>query len=323
MMEAKQCNKKFKLVVLSRSFAKASDKPLEHLKKYAELEYKIVRNNSPEDRDYVAAQIGDADSVIVGSDVIDRYVLDKCPNLKVISKHGVGLDNIDLKLAQERGITVTKTTLANNEAVADLTLLMMLAVLRKLPERTINSDTPDWSPKPLTHDLYQKTVGIIGYGEIGRSVARRLAGFSCEILAYDPCFEEAGFEKFVKKAELEEIYSASDIITLHAPLNEKTRQLINGETLRKMKEGVVIINTSRGDLIDEKALYQALVDGKVQGAGLDVFSKEPPVGEPLLTLPNVVATPHIATHTVESNYRMGIRAVENVIQVLFHGADNQ
>jgi D-3-phosphoglycerate dehydrogenase len=175
----------------------------------------------------------------------------------------------------------------------------------------------------LTHDLYQKTVGIIGYGEIGRSVARRLAGFSCEILAYDPCFEEAGFEKFVKKAELEEIYSASDIITLHAPLNENTRQLINGETLGKMKEGVVIVNTSRGDLIDEKALYQALVDGKVQGAGLDVFSKEPPVGEPLLTLPNVVATPHIATHTVESNYRMGIRAVENVIQVLFHGADNQ
>ena len=322
-METKQCNKKCKLVVLSRSFAKASDKPLEYLRKYPELEYKILRNNSPEDRDYVAAQIGDADSVIVGSDVIDRYVLDKCPNLKVISKHGVGLDNIDLKLAQERGIVVTKTTLANNEAVADLTLLMMLAVLRKLPERAINSDTPDWSPKPLTHDLYQKTVGIIGYGEIGRSVARRLAGFSCEILAYDPCFPEDGFEKFVREAELEEIYSASDVITLHAPLNENTRQLINGETLGKMKEGVVIVNTSRGDLIDEKALYQALVDGKVQGAGLDVFSKEPPVGEPLLTLPNVVATPHIATHTVESNYRMGIRAVENVIQVLFHGADNQ
>jgi len=309
---------KYELVILSRSFAKSSKLPIEYLDQYPDLDYKILRNNSPEDRDHVASQIGNANAVIVGSDVIDRYVIDKCPNLKVISKHGVGLDNIDLDSAKKKGIVVTKTINANNEAVADLTLLMMLAIQRDFSKNLINPDTLDWTPKSLSNDLFEKTVGIIGYGEIGKSVAKRLAGFSCDILVYDPGFEGDDLSGIpVKKTELEDLYKISDIITLHLPLTDSTRNLIDVDAISKMKDGVVIINTARGGLIDEDALYQALINGKVKGVGLDVFAKEPPIGQPLLNLPNVVATPHIATHTLESNMRMGIKAVENVIHVLY------
>lgn len=309
---------KNKLVILSRSFAKSSNLPIEYLDQYPDLDYKIMRNNSPEDRDHIASQIGNANAVIVGSDVIDRYVIDKCPNLKVISKHGVGLDNIDLDTANKRGIVVTKTVNANNEAVADLTLLMMLAIQRDFSKNLINLDTLDWTPNNLSNDLFEKTVGIIGYGEIGKSVAKRLAGFSCDILVYDPGFDVDDLSGIpVKKIELEDLYKISDIITLHVPLTDSTRNLIDENAISKMKDGVVIINTARGGLIDEGSLYQALINEKVKGVGLDVFAKEPPIGEPLLNLPNVVATPHIATHTLESNMRMGIKAVENVIKVLY------
>lgn len=318
MKENIKSGKKYKLVILSRSFAKSSNLPIEYLEQYPDLDYKILRNNSPEDRDHVASQIGNANAVIVGSDVIDRYVIDKCPNLKVISKHGVGLDNIDLDSANNRGIVVTKTINANNEAVADLTLLMMLAIQRDFSKNLINPDILDWIPKNLSNDLFEKTVGIIGYGEIGKSVAKRLAGFSCKILVYDPSFNGEDLSGIlVKQTDLEDLYKISDIITLHVPLNDSTRNIINKDAISKMKHGVAIINTARGGLIDEGALYQALINGKVKGVGLDVFAKEPPIGEPLLNLPNVVATPHIATHTLESNMRMGIKAVENVIKVLY------
>lgn len=310
--------KEYKLVILSRSFAKASEGPIEYLKAHEEIGYRLVRNSEPENTAYIAAQIGDADAVIVGSDVIDGYVMARCPKLKVISKHGVGLDSIDLALAKEKGIKVTVTANANNESVADLTLLFMLNILRDARANLIQSSSPDWKTKELTNDLFEKTVGLIGYGQIGRSVAKRLYGFSCKILIYDPMLHQEevtdGLGGLV--VSLKQLLQESDIVSLHAPLTAATHHLIDAETIAGMKDGAVLINTSRGGLVDEKALYNGLKSGKLKAAGLDVFAKEPPVDEPLLTLKNVVATPHVAPHTVEANYRMGMLAVKNVIDNL-------
>ncbi len=311
-------NNQHKLVILSRSFAKASDKPIHYLEEHKEISYRLVRNNEPGNTVYIAEQIGDADAIIVGSDVIDRYVIERCSNLRVISKHGVGLDNIDLELAKQKGIKVTITANANNESVADLTLLFMLNIMRNIEENLIRTSSPDWTSSQLSNDLFEKTVGIIGYGQIGRSVAKRLKGFNCRLLIYDPLIGQtnAADKPDGLTVPLDQLLKESDIVTLHAPLTEDTYHLIDEEAIRKMKDSAVIINTSRGDLIDEKALYEALREGRLKAAGLDVFSKEPPVDEPLLTLKNVLATPHIAPHTVEANYRMGILAAKNVIENL-------
>lgn len=303
---------KYKVVILSRSFAKSCEDPLLYLENNC-LDYKLVRNNDPENVEWIAEQIGDADAVIIGSDVINHYVMDSCPNLKVISKHGVGLDNVDLDLAKERGIAVVNTPDTNNESVADLTILLILSVMRKFKENIIKENSPDWKAKPLTNDLFGKTVGLIGYGKIGAAVARRLVGFSTEILVYDPYINQVDINtENTTLCSFDELLAKSDIVSLHLPLTESTNGMINSDAIAKMKDGAIVINTSRGALIQDGVLYEALKSGKLKGAGLDVFSVEPPIDELLLTLSNVVATPHIAPHTVEANYRMGMAASRNV-----------
>jgi phosphoglycerate dehydrogenase-like enzyme len=303
-----------KLVILSRSFAKACDDPLRYLDEN-EIDYELVRNDEPENTEFIAQKIGDAQAVITGSDIIDRYVMDHCPNLKLVSKHGVGLDSIDLKLAAERGITVTKTPDANNESVADLTVMLMLSVLRNFVDNLIKCPTPDWHSKGLSNDLYGKTVGLVGYGKIGKAVAKRLVGFNAEILVSDPFVKESDFvTENTRLVRLENLLRYSDIVSLHVPLTEATFHMIDKEALDMMRDGAILINTSRGALVDDHALYQALIAGRLKGVGLDVFSVEPPVDEPLLTLHNVVATPHIAPHTMEANYRMGMAAARNVVE---------
>ncbi len=308
--------KRPKVVILSRSFAKATDAPLKYIEEHG-VDYELVRNSSPEDTEYIARMIGDADGVITGSDVIDRYVMDRCPNLRVVSKHGVGLDSVDRELAKARGIAVMNTPDANNESVGDLTLLFMLALVRQFEANRITSATPDWSTKPLANDLYLKTVGIVGYGKIGRAVARRLVGFNVTLLVYDPYLDSQAIETpNTSSVPLDELLGNSDIVTLHMPLTKDNTHFINEKTISMMKDGAMLINTSRGGLVDQDALHRALVSGKLGGAGLDVFAKEPPVNESLLTLPCVVATPHIAPHTKEANYRMRKAAAANVVKKL-------
>ncbi|WP_066455595.1 phosphoglycerate dehydrogenase [Anaerotruncus rubiinfantis] len=304
--------RKYKVTILSRSFSACSNEPLELLNRYFEVN--LQRNDLPEDTRRIARLIGDSDGIITGSDVVDRYVMDHCPNLKMISKHGVGLDSIDLELAKERGIKVTTTPNANNESVADLTLLLMLNILRQLRRNEIHCDTPDWTSKSLANDLYEKTVALIGFGNIGQAVAHRLQGFSCKLLIYDPCVEPGAFaQEDAVACSFEEALRHADIISLHLPLTEKTQKMINRDTISLMKPEAVLINTSRGGIVDEDALYEALVSRRIRAAGLDVYAQEPPVGNRLLVLDNVVATPHIATHTQESNYRMGVAAARNLI----------
>lgn len=305
----------YKLVILARSFGKSSDKPLEYLKRSG-IEVEIKRNHDVYNENVVAELIGDADAAIVGSDKIGQIVFEKCTNLKIISKHGVGLNNIDIEGARARNIEVTITPGANHESVAELTWLLILAACRDIFNVFKYVKELNWKYPYLGDEVLEKTIGIIGYGRIGQAVARRAVGYNTKMLIYDPVLTEIepieGLD--IKLASFEEVIKKSDIISLHAPATKETEKIINKDVIQMMKDGVVIVNTSRGELIDEEALYEALVSKKIKMAALDVFSKEPPIESPLLTLDNVIATPHLGTHTKESNMRMGLIAAQNVVE---------
>ncbi|WP_448377935.1 hydroxyacid dehydrogenase [Fervidobacterium sp.] len=243
-------------------------------------------------------------------------IIEAGTKLKIIGRAGTGLDNIDVKAAEAKGIKVINTPGANSISVAELTIGLMIACSRHIARGTIDLKNGKWSKKELEgHELFGRTVGIIGFGNIGREVAKRLIAFDMKILAYDPFVKETDMN--VKIVDLDTLYRESDYITIHVPLTPETKNLINKETISKMKDGVIIINAARGGIIDEAALYEALVSGKVYAAGLDVFEVEPPTDElrqKLLALPNVVATPHIGASTFEAQERVGMLLVERLIK---------
>jgi D-3-phosphoglycerate dehydrogenase len=243
-------------------------------------------------------------------------IIEAGTKLKIIGRAGTGLDNIDVKAAEAKGIKVINTPGANSISVAELTIGLMIACSRHIARGTIDLKNGKWTKKELEgHELFGRTVGIIGFGNIGREVAKRLLAFDMKILAYDPFVKET--EMNVKMVDLDTLYKESDYITIHVPLTPETKNLINKETISKMKDGVIIINAARGGIIDEEALYEALVSGKVYAAGLDVFEVEPPTDElrqKLLALPNVVATPHIGASTFEAQERVGMLLVERLIK---------
>uniref|UniRef100_A0A7V4NEK5 3-phosphoglycerate dehydrogenase n=1 Tax=Fervidobacterium pennivorans TaxID=93466 RepID=A0A7V4NEK5_FERPE len=243
-------------------------------------------------------------------------IIEAGTKLKIIGRAGTGLDNIDVKAAEAKGIKVINTPGANSISVAELTIGLMIACSRHIARGTIDLKNGKWTKKELEgHELFGRTVGIIGFGNIGREVAKRLLAFDMKILAYDPFVKETDMN--VKMVDLDTLYKESDYITIHVPLTPETKNLINKETISKMKDGVIIINAARGGIIDEAALYEALLSGKVYAAGLDVFEVEPPTDElrqKLLALPNVVATPHIGASTFEAQERVGMLLVERLIK---------
>ena len=250
-------------------------------------------------------------------DHIDRQVIADAPAcLQVISRYGAGYDRVDIEAAAEKGIAVTATPGSNAEAVADLTLGLMLAVARQIPflDREVRSG--GW-PRRTGFEIFQKNLGIVGLGEIGKRVARRAKGFSMNIRVFDPMIDRRFIESNgLIEASLDEIWGQSDVITLHVPLADDTRQMVNAETIRRMKPGVILVNTARYELFDEAALMKGLADGAIKGLGLDVYADEPPIDHPLLKLPNVVLTPHAGSHTLEARNRMADMAVSNLIDVL-------
>jgi D-3-phosphoglycerate dehydrogenase len=243
-------------------------------------------------------------------------IIEAGTKLKIIGRAGTGLDNIDVKAAEAKGIKVLNTPGANSISVAELSIGLMLACSRHIARGTADLKAEKWTKKELEgHELFGRTVGIIGFGNIGREVAKRLLAFDMKILAYDPFVKETDMN--VKMVDLETIYRESDYITIHVPLTPETKNLINKESISKMKDGVIIINAARGGIVDEAALYEALVNGKIYAAGLDVFEIEPPTDEirqKLLALPNVVATPHIGASTFEAQERVGMLLVERLIK---------
>lgn len=262
-----------------------------------------------------------AQAWILGTPPVTRSLLERYPQLKVIARRGVGYDSIDVAAAKALGRLLTNTPGGGEPAVADHALAMMLAVGKRLAESHMRMQTGDWRAIVGT-ELYGKTVGLIGLGRIGRMVAKRLQGFDARVVVYDPYLDDASASAAgVARCSLEDLLRQSDFISLHAPLTPDTRHLINADTLRMVKRGAVLVNTSRGELVDELALLSALEEGALAGAGLDVFAgeKDPQAratAQQLLALPNVIGTPHTAASTRESLARANAMAADCVAAAL-------
>jgi D-3-phosphoglycerate dehydrogenase len=305
----------FKVLITPRSFEHIKDKFLELLKD-AEIEVVMNPYGRVIKEDEMVELVKDMDGIIVGIDPITKRVIYNASKLKVISKYGVGVDNIDLESAKERNIVVTNTPNANSNAVAELTVGLIISVLRNIPLSDRRVREKKWD-RFIGYELYGKTLGVIGTGSIGKRVIKLLRGFDLNILCYDkfPDYEWAEKEN-VKYVNFDELLKRSDIITIHIPLTEETRHLISERELSLMKKTAIIINTSRGGIINERDLYKFLKEGKIYGAGLDVLEDEPPQNSPLIELDNVVITSHIGAHTQESIENMAFIAIDNLISVL-------
>jgi D-3-phosphoglycerate dehydrogenase len=254
--------------------------------------------------------------IVCGAEPIDRDVLRASERLRMVMKHGVGVDNIDIEAATELGILVASTPGANTEAVADLCVAMMLVVLRGICKAGNSTKAGGWD-RFVGHELGGLTAGVVGTGRIGRKVIERLRGFGTRVLAYDVAADEplAARLRF-RYVPLTELLVESDIVTLHVPLLEQTRMMIADRELKLMKKTAYLVNVARGELIDEAALYRHLQAGTIAGAALDVFTAEPPQRSPLLRLDNVFATPHIAAYTYEAMERMDRSCAETIIAVM-------
>lgn len=254
------------------------------------------------------------------TDRIDGALMDAAgPQLKVISQMAVGYDNIDVQAARARGIPVGNTPGVLTDATADLTFALLLAAARRIVEGVEYiraGEWQTWEPKTLLGtDVSGATLGIIGFGRIGKAVARRASGFDMRVLAYSPSLtDEQAAAAGVTRADVETILREADFVSLHMPLNASTRHLINRETLAKMKPSAILINTTRGGTVDQAALYDALTSGVIRAAALDVTDPEPlPADHPLLTLPNVVIVPHIGSASVRTRDRMASMAADNLL----------
>lgn len=265
----------------------------------------------------VAKLLPGIDGYIAGLDGIDADALEAADRLRVIARYGVGVDNVDLRTAREKGIVVTNTPGANSVSVAELALGLMLALARQIPEAVEAVHQGKW-PRYAGLSLEGKTIGILGLGAIGKQLARRLTGFDCRLLAYDPLGDAAvAKELHVELAALDEVLRQADFLSLHLPLLPETREMVNEGFLGKMKRGSFLINTSRGEVVDEAALLKALQSGQLRGAGLDAFAAEPPDPKnPLLELPQVIATPHLGAQTDGATSNMGWLAMRDCLAVL-------
>lgn len=262
-----------------------------------------------------AERYREADAVIVRSRTkVDRRFIDSAPNLRLVVRAGVGLDNIDLKYAQEKGITVRNTPNATVVSVAELTLGLILAAARHIPKAHSSTKAGLWEKKKLKGmELYGKVLGIVGMGRIGRAVAERARCLGMEVIYYD-VIDVPGY----RKVSLEDLFSEADVVSLHLPLNEGTRGMINYSLMARMKEGAILVNTARGQLIPTGDLIRILEEGRITVA-LDVYEEEPPPPD-LLKYENLIATPHIGAQTREAQRRAAEEAAKVVVEFFNEGA---
>lgn len=290
------------------------------IKPYLEGQVKEVIYN-PAGRPLTSAELVEllpgVDGYIAGLDCIDRQAIEAADRLRVIARYGVGVDSIDLQAARQRGVVVTNTPGANAGAVAELAIGLMLSLARQLPAAIQATRSGQW-PRLSGLSLEGKVIGLIGFGAIGQQVARRLAGFGCAVLAYDPQVTAAppGLSD-VQLLPLEQVIGKADFLSLHCPLTPETAGMVDAGFIERMKTGAFLVNTARGELIDEGALLAALQSGKLRGAALDVFATQPPPKDhPLLALPQVIATPHMGAHTDSATRAMGWAALQDCLAVL-------
>ncbi len=269
--------------------------------------------------DELLQKVGDYDALIVrGRTKVTPAVFAAAKSLKVVGRAGVGVDNIDLNAAREHGVTVVNSPLATTVAVAELTFGMMLSLVREIPRADATMKAGKWIKKELEgSELYGKTLGVIGFGRIGSGVAQRAAAFGMKIVGFDPIIHADELKsRGGEPVNLDELFRRADVITLHIPLTNETRNLLNAGAFAKMKHGVLIVCAARGGVIDEEALLVALNSGQVAGVALDVFTAEPPGLTPLVSHPKVIATPHIGAQTVESQGRAAVDISGEVLAAL-------
>lgn len=274
-------------------------------------------------RDETLTAIADADALIIRSATkADAELIHAAPKLRVIARAGVGVDNVDLDAATARGIVVMNTPGGNTISTAEFTLGLMLALARNIPQGDASLRSGAWDRKSFTGvELRGKTLGIIGLGRIGREVAKRALAFEMTIIGYDPYVEAEAVKPLgIDKVSLDELYARSDFITLHSLVTDETRGMINAASISQMKPGVRIVNAARGALINDTDLAEALKRGHVAGAALDVYEFEPPPPDnPLIGLPNVIDTPHLAASTTDAQINVGIEAAQLVLDALTGG----
>ena len=264
--------------------------------------------------------VGDLDALIVRSATkVRKEMIDAAKNLKAIGRAGVGLDNIDVEYAKSKGIKVINTPGATSISVAELTIGLLLAVMRKIAYADREMRKSAWPKKKCKGiEMYGKTIGIIGIGRIGREVAKRAKAFGMKVIYYDVHHSDEKTEKDIgiEFRDLDTLISEADVITLHVPLVPETKHLINKNRIEKMKDGAIIINTARGGIVNEDALYEALKSGKLYGAALDVYENEPLKESKLFELDNIVLTPHIGAQAKGGQTRTGIEVAKKIADIL-------
>ncbi len=275
------------------------------------------------DKEKLAEVIGQYDGLAIRSATkITPTILEKADKLKVIGRAGIGTDNIDKDAASKKGVIVMNTPFGNMITTAEHAIAMMFAVARQIPEASTSTHAGKWEKsKFMGIELTNKTLGVIGAGNIGGIVCERALGLKMKVVAYDPYLgEEKAAKMGVEKVELDELLSRADFITLHVPLTDQTRNILSRENLAKTKKGVRIVNCARGGLVDEAALAEALQSGHVAGAAFDVFSEEPAKENALFNLPNVVCTPHLGAATTEAQENVALQVAEQISNYLLTGA---
>ncbi len=309
----------YKVLSTSPTFGYYVSEPVEYLKNHG-CAIELTPQTKKLSEEEIIHKVTDLDAMIVGIEKITEKVIAAAQKVKIISKHGAGVDNIDMNAASSKGIVVTSAPGANSDAVADLTVGLFLAVARKIPfaDRSIREGA--W-PRVVGVQLSGKVLGIIGLGQIGKKVARRASGFDMKVLAYDIIKdEEFAFKNGITYTSMEEIFSQCDYISLHIPLMPSTQHLIGEKELGRMKKDTILVNISRGNIVDEEALYQALKTGRIRGASLDVFAREPAdKANPLLALDNFIATPHMGGYTSEALRETGMICVRDIVSMLEGG----
>lgn len=302
------------ILVTSRSFGNVPSKAMQLIK---DNDLSIVRpsQDGPFNDEEMAKLLSErqVSVVMVGSDEIDERVLMENPQLELISKHGVGVDNVNLEEAKRQGVVVTNTPQANKEAVAELAFGAIFTLNRRIVQADRSVRQSQWE-KVIGNEVIGKTLGIVGLGKIGQRVAELALGIGMNVLYFD--MEEKELEG-ASATNFDEILGRSDFVTLHCPLNQKTRNLIGEEEFAEMKSSSFLINTARGGVVDETALLSALSDGEIAGAYCDVFSEEPlPKDSPLRDIDEIVISPHMAAYTEEAIARMDEVSVRNIVNYL-------
>ena len=296
-----------------------SESGIEKLVRVPGFEVKVNTTLSPEEFRRV---IGEFDGLVIRSGTkVSSDVLDNAVNLKVIGRAGIGLDNVDVEAASKRGIVVMNTPEGNVITTAEHAIAMMLALTRNIPQASGSIKAGKWEKKRFQgKEVFNKVLGIIGVGRIGRIVADRAAGLKMQVIGYDPYINPEVIDKLgIQGVTFDELLARSDYITIHTPMTSETRSILDAAAFRKMKRGAFVINCARGGIVNEDDLYEAIKEGIVAGAALDVFTKEPPTGNRLLELEEVIATPHLGASTEEAQENVAIAVADQVADFLTRG----